>query len=206
MRIGLPRSYTRIAWGNKPAAECPDGHRYKALGNSWAVPVAVRAPQPAKCLTCGGSGWLGGPSYYNPGEGGEPCADCSAQGCKLCGGTGGHWEGCKAPVRIGVPDPDYKAMFEGAVRSLGQISDALAIDPVEASCSFGNTSILEAVKRKNDALLAALQKRPARLLTVHELDSIGVHAEGMDGQQWDQWVQRKFAEANGLRILGDGGE
>ena len=37
---GFPRSYTRISWGSKPAAECPDGHRYKALGNSWAVPVA----------------------------------------------------------------------------------------------------------------------------------------------------------------------
>lgn len=32
---------------------------------------------PAKCATCGGSGWIGGPSYYNPGEGGEPCPDCS---------------------------------------------------------------------------------------------------------------------------------
>lgn len=32
----------------------------------------------AKCLTCGGSGWLGGPSFYNPGEGGESCPDCAA--------------------------------------------------------------------------------------------------------------------------------
>ncbi len=31
----------------------------------------------SKCTTCGGSGWLGGPSYYNPGEGGEPCPDCA---------------------------------------------------------------------------------------------------------------------------------
>jgi DNA (cytosine-5)-methyltransferase 1 len=36
---GFPRSYTAIPWRKKPASECPDGPRYKALGNSWAVPV-----------------------------------------------------------------------------------------------------------------------------------------------------------------------
>lgn len=38
---GFPRSYTAIPWRKKPASECPDGPRYKALGNSWAVPVAA---------------------------------------------------------------------------------------------------------------------------------------------------------------------
>ena len=36
---GFPDSYTQIPWRKKPASECPDGPRYKALGNSWAVPV-----------------------------------------------------------------------------------------------------------------------------------------------------------------------
>lgn len=36
---GFPDNYTRIPWGGKPAKDCPDGHRYKALGNSMAVPV-----------------------------------------------------------------------------------------------------------------------------------------------------------------------
>jgi DNA (cytosine-5)-methyltransferase 1 len=35
---GFPRGYTRIPWRNKPAEDCPDGPRYKALGNSMAVP------------------------------------------------------------------------------------------------------------------------------------------------------------------------
>lgn len=30
--------YTAIPWRKKPVSECPDGPRYKALGNSWAVP------------------------------------------------------------------------------------------------------------------------------------------------------------------------
>jgi len=34
---GFPRGYTNIPWRNKP--ESPDGPRYKALGNSMAVPV-----------------------------------------------------------------------------------------------------------------------------------------------------------------------
>jgi site-specific DNA-cytosine methylase len=36
---GFPRGYTAIPWRKKPASECPDGPRYRALGNSWAVPV-----------------------------------------------------------------------------------------------------------------------------------------------------------------------
>jgi len=34
-----PDDYTRIPWRGKPASECPDGPRYKALGNSMAVNV-----------------------------------------------------------------------------------------------------------------------------------------------------------------------
>ncbi len=35
---GFPDGYTAIPWRGKPAAECPDGPRYQALGNSMAVP------------------------------------------------------------------------------------------------------------------------------------------------------------------------
>ena len=35
---GFPDGYTNIPWRGKP--ESPDGPRYKALGNSWAVPCA----------------------------------------------------------------------------------------------------------------------------------------------------------------------
>jgi DNA (cytosine-5)-methyltransferase 1 len=38
---GFPDDYTQIPWRKKPADECPDGPRYKALGNSWAVPVVA---------------------------------------------------------------------------------------------------------------------------------------------------------------------
>lgn len=36
---GFPDDYTRIPFRGKPAEKCPDGPRYKALGNSMAVPV-----------------------------------------------------------------------------------------------------------------------------------------------------------------------
>lgn len=36
---GFPDDYTAIPWRGKPADQCPDGPRYKALGNSMAVPV-----------------------------------------------------------------------------------------------------------------------------------------------------------------------
>jgi len=34
---GFPDGWTQIPWKGKPASECPDGPRYKALGNSMAV-------------------------------------------------------------------------------------------------------------------------------------------------------------------------
>ena len=34
---GFPDGWTRIPYRGKPADACPDGPRYKALGNSWAV-------------------------------------------------------------------------------------------------------------------------------------------------------------------------
>lgn len=36
---GFPDGYTNIPWRGKP--EAPDGPRYKALGNSWAVPCVT---------------------------------------------------------------------------------------------------------------------------------------------------------------------
>ena len=39
---GFPDNHTLIPWRGKPAAECPDSPRYKAIGNSMAVPVMRR--------------------------------------------------------------------------------------------------------------------------------------------------------------------
>ena len=35
----IPDDYTKIPWRDKPAEDCPDGPRYKAIGNAMAVPV-----------------------------------------------------------------------------------------------------------------------------------------------------------------------
>ena len=39
---GFPDDWTKIPYRGKPAEECPDGPRYKAIGNSMAVPVMQR--------------------------------------------------------------------------------------------------------------------------------------------------------------------
>lgn len=36
---GFPDNWTQIPWRGKPAEQCPDGPRYKCMGNSMAVPV-----------------------------------------------------------------------------------------------------------------------------------------------------------------------
>lgn len=54
-----------------------------SVGNSEVLNAASdrlnAAPaQQAKCRTCDDNGRIGGPSFYAPDEGGEPCPDCSA--------------------------------------------------------------------------------------------------------------------------------
>lgn len=39
IRLTVTDGFTKIPYRNKPADQCPDGPRYKALGNSMAVPV-----------------------------------------------------------------------------------------------------------------------------------------------------------------------
>ena len=36
---GFPDDFTKIPYRGKPVENCPDGPRYKAMGNSMAVPV-----------------------------------------------------------------------------------------------------------------------------------------------------------------------
>lgn len=52
------------------------------------------------------------------------------------------------------------------------------------------------------ALRLASCGQALRLLTQAERDSLGRRAEGMDGNEWDQLVQEKFAQVNGLRVQG----
>ncbi|HBY0133921.1 TPA: phage N-6-adenine-methyltransferase [Klebsiella pneumoniae] len=60
---GFPDNHTLISWRGKEATECPDGPRYRAIGNSMAVPVMrwigerIAAALPVKKSACdyGGS-------------------------------------------------------------------------------------------------------------------------------------------------------
>ena len=36
---GFPSGWTRVPWGGRPAGRCPANRRYRAVGNSMAVPV-----------------------------------------------------------------------------------------------------------------------------------------------------------------------
>jgi site-specific DNA-cytosine methylase len=60
---GFPDNHTLIPWRGKPAEQCPDGPRYKALGNSMAVPcmawigsrIAAQESEPLRYLSvCSG--------------------------------------------------------------------------------------------------------------------------------------------------------
>jgi hypothetical protein len=80
------------------------------------------------------------------------------------------------------------------------------------ACGDGSEPLYTA-EQMRDYARAALAAQPfpggqgegLRYLTQRELDSIGSQAEGMDGEQWDRWVQAKFAEVNGLATVDSDG-
>lgn len=49
---GFPDNFTQIPYRNKPADKCPDGPRYKALGNSMATPVMRWLGEQIGRVTC----------------------------------------------------------------------------------------------------------------------------------------------------------
>ena len=96
-----------------------------------------------------------------------PCIRCD--GVKFDSGI--YCEACREkidaePPKVGISaseaaDPmNYKGMFEAAVSSLAEISAALGIDEEDAASANGNDLILEAIARKNEAIMAAIT-RPA---------------------------------------------
>lgn len=82
-----------------------------------------------------------------------------------------------------LPEP---AMFDAVDRQGNPVSHG-----------YGASQVLALI----DADRAA-RGQTLRLLTQEETDSLGRRAEGMDGNEWDQWVQEKFAQVNGLKVQG----
>lgn len=52
--------------------------KYREFKSIRAASASATGAEGAKCLTCNDHGMIGGPSYYAPDEGGEPCPDCAA--------------------------------------------------------------------------------------------------------------------------------
>ena len=83
---GFPDGYTAIPYRNKPADNCPDGPRYKALGNSMAVPVMR---------------WIGERIDMVGAILDSVCPDCKGTGHVCCGGKAGYFECCQSAVQCG---------------------------------------------------------------------------------------------------------
>lgn len=103
--------------------------------------LALLAAQP-KCQTCNDNGMIGGPSYYQPDEGGEPCPDCATP----------------EPVSIneGGSEPIYQL----------QRADGSWIDQTEQSYRYN----LQSASNKVRIVYAAPQPSAKAVTDVHESD------------------------------------
>lgn len=67
--------YTRATESKEPGRSCDPSDI--CAGCRCRYNTYAASPQPSVCATCNGHGMIGGPSYYAPDEGGEPCPDCA---------------------------------------------------------------------------------------------------------------------------------
>ena len=104
--LGGALDCTRVwsAWGVGTMSEddfSPVADDSERVGEIADAVMAVLTTRKLVCETCSGWGMIGGPSFYAPDEGGEPCPDCSASqpvayqsrhALGPLGGDGwGHW-------------------------------------------------------------------------------------------------------------------
>jgi len=62
----------------QPSPKCPVCKDSGIMGHSdLCVACDTNAQSSPKCATCDDNGRIGGPSFYAPDEGGEPCPDCA---------------------------------------------------------------------------------------------------------------------------------
>lgn len=85
------------------------------------VAMLAAAPTPPACASCGGKGWIGGPSFYSPGEGGGPCPDCDTPPASAQDG----------PITITL-DPDPRGVSVGVWQGSHCIYNGAHAVPVSA--------------------------------------------------------------------------
>jgi hypothetical protein len=102
------------------------GYLEGGLDEADNTPTAPAQPcgEDAVCSTCNGHGMIGGPSYYSPDEGGEPCPDCNAP--VQCGEDAA--EQADEAVTIKVDKDRFDQLMDALDRaeSKGYMPDAIA--------------------------------------------------------------------------------
>ncbi len=146
-------------------------HQMQGYANAYGEMVRARAAsanetaaEGAKCLTCNDRGMIGGPSYYAPEEGGEPCPDCSpAMAAEavawdfrvISGEVPTDWTRCLSKAHADeMRKPDYAGVME--VRDLFDAPQP----PAQTDARVGLT----------DAVVDA-----AKTVVREALDSVSVH-------------------------------
>ena len=114
---------------------------------------------------------------------------------------GGVYAELPAPLLIQYDEIDceeFGCFAEGQMRDFADRTHALRVESLAAAyCEE-----LDRLSQRNYELRLASHGQALRLLTQKEKDSLGRRAEGMDGNEWDQWGQEKFAQVNGLKVQG----
>ena len=119
-------------------------------------------------------------------------------------GVAGEHYACKPAIFEATYSPAALAAGQATAAQPGVVYAELPAPNYPKSGGFPGTFAEAQMRAFADATCAlrASHGQALRLLTQKEKDSLGRRAEGMDGNEWDQWVQEKFAQVNGLKVQG----
>ena len=154
-----------------------------ALAAGQATAAQAGAPANMRlCYSCGHP--ADAHPWVNDPRGGKRRGDCPAAPAQPAAPQG---VACAEQIPCGPKAILYAPLPDPAIRHEGG--------------GYYNIYQLELFADRTHALRAS-HGQALRLLTQKEKDSLGRRAEGMDGNEWDQWVQEKFAQVNGLKVQG----
>jgi len=88
---------------------------YAWQGYQAALAATGKQQVGAKCLTCNDRGWVGGPTFSDPAEGGMQCPDCNA--------LDAHMERYEQQVGEVQGRPDIAAVMDRCIRELRSFID-----------------------------------------------------------------------------------
>ncbi|ALK22109.1 hypothetical protein [Burkholderia cepacia] len=142
------------------------------LAAARAASATETVTEGTTCRTCSGRGMIGGPSYYAPDEGGEPCPDCAAPQPAMAAEAVAY---CVPNKKTGKPEWGKNWMFSPIEQGQATMALYAAPQPAHADARPTDDELWDQTLRERDEYHGTADKLAAAIAKHFGVD-IGEHS------------------------------